>query len=417
MPDLYLKIYLNHEHVGNLFDTTPLSLEYTHTWLNREHAFSIATLPLLATRQTTVGVEAFFENLLPEGELRDYIASRRQVSSLFSLLRETAGDTAGAFTLLPEGTLPQAPSYIATSWQALADVLRKKTAAAIDLNGQETRISLAGAQDKASIAIFADGIPRLPQGIAPSTHILKPNIKRLNKVWDTAANEALVMRLADYCGLPTADVFYESTTQSCVVKRFDRVTHSQHVIDRLIQYDFCQLSGVLSDKKYEKEGGPGIEQCAALIRTYSSQPAIDLRHFAQWILFNLYVGNNDCHAKNLSFYLLPGKGMVLTPFYDLMCTRLYPGLAMHFAMSVGGETIPGKISQDNIALLAKHLGMHPKFIKKLATDLAANVVNGLEKAKNDLYVQFPRSAQIMSERLAQFILSTTRKTAERITED
>jgi serine/threonine-protein kinase HipA len=78
----------------------------------------------------------------------------------------------------------------------------------------------------------------------------------------------------------------------------------------------------VSDRKYEKEGGPGLAACAELIRRYSAQPAVDLRHLVRWVFFNLYVGNNDSHAKNLSIYSVPGQGVTLTPFYDLMCTRL-----------------------------------------------------------------------------------------------
>lgn len=53
------------------------------------------------------------------------------------------------------------------------------------------------------------------------------------------------------------------------------------------------------------EGGPGLATCAELIRRCSTQPAVDLRHFVGWIFFNLYAGNNDSHAKNLSIYRLP----------------------------------------------------------------------------------------------------------------
>lgn len=98
-----------------------------------------------------------------------------------------------------------------------------------------------------------------------------------------------------------------------------------------MQYDLCQWAGTVSDRKYEKEGGPGLAACAELIRRYSVQPAVDLRHLVRWVFFNLYVGNHDSHAKNLSVYSVPGLGVTLTPFYDLMCTRLYPGLSAEFA--------------------------------------------------------------------------------------
>jgi serine/threonine-protein kinase HipA len=108
------------------------------------------------------------------------------------------------------------------------------------------------------------------------------------------------MRTALHSGLPAADVYYEPHTTSCVVRRFDRMTRPDGTLARLVQYDLCQLAGTVSDKKYEKEGGPNLAQCAEQIRRYSSQPAVDLRNFVDWVLFNLYVGNHDSHAKNLS---------------------------------------------------------------------------------------------------------------------
>lgn len=223
-----------------------------------------------------------------------------------------AVDTAGAFVLLAPGRTPEPPSYEATTWEAIAAILARRSASAIDIHAQGARISLAGAQDKASIALFENGIPRLPKGTSPSTHILKPDTRRLAKVWHSAANETIVMRAAALAGLPTAEVFYERHTEACVVRRFDRQLRPDGTLARLVQYDLCQLAGTQSDRKYEKEGGPGLAACAELIRRYSSQPAVDLRHLVRWVLFNLYVGNNDSHAKNLSMVSVPGRGVMLT---------------------------------------------------------------------------------------------------------
>jgi|GEM_PF-41070 len=320
-----LEVYYGSDLVGAVHDSAPLAFKYASTWLEAGQRMSLAAIPLQPGRQATPAVQAFFENLLPEGELRDYLAAQRKASTLFSLLLEVAGDTAGAFVLVAPGQTPEPPRYEATSWEAIAAALARRSASAIDIRAQGARISLAGAQDKTSLAIFDDGVPRLPKGTSPSTHILKPDIRRLAKVWHSAANEAIVMRAAALAGLPTAEVFYEPRTEACVVRRFDRQLRPDGTLARLVQYDLCQLAGTVSERKYEKEGGPGLAACAELIRRYSAQPAVDLRHLVRWVFFNLYVGNNDSHAKSLSIYSVPGQGVTLTPFYDLMCTRLYPG--------------------------------------------------------------------------------------------
>lgn len=412
-PD-QLDVYFGAEHVGTVHDATPLAFAYTAPWMARAQPMAIAAIPLQPGRQSSGEVQAFFENLLPEGELRDYLAAQRKASTLFSLLLEVAGDTAGGFVILASGQTPQAPRYEPSTWEAIAAVLRKTSAVAIDLRGRGARISLAGAQDKTSLAIFIDGVPRLPRGASPSTHILKPNIKRLAKVWHSAANETIVMRTAAHCGLPTAEVFYEPHTESCVVRRFDRTSRSDGTLARLVQYDLCQLAGTVSGRKYEKEGGPDLAQCAALIRRYSTQPALDLRKFVDWILFNLFVGNNDSHAKNLSLYAAPGQGVLLTPFYDLMCTRLYPGLSPHFAFAIGGEFMPGRLTRAHLESLARQLGMQPQFFLRQGAALAAKVPDALQQAVTEVSPALSRPAKELATKLQQFVASTTRKTVARL---
>jgi serine/threonine-protein kinase HipA len=409
-----LDVFFGEEIVGSVHDASPLAFEYAQGWLARMEPMPIAAIPLATGLQDSAAVQAYFENLLPEGELRHYIAETKKASTLFSLLLEVAGDTAGGFILLPAGRLPEPPAYEPTTWLKLDRLLKKAPGAAVDIRSRGARISLAGAQDKASIAIFDDGLPMLPKGASPSSHILKPDIRRFSKVWESAANEAIVMMTAARCGLPTAEVFYELHTASCVVKRFDRVRPSNGVLDRFVQYDLCQLSGTMSGAKYEKEGGPGLAACAELIRRYSSQPAVDLRNYVAWIFFNLYAGNNDSHAKNLSMYWLPGKGIFLTPFYDLMCTRLYPGLSQEFAFAIGGARTPGKVGRRQVADMAAQLGMQPSFIYKIAGDMARKLPNALAAAIGSMPAALPASGKKLAERLSHFILSTTEKTAARI---
>jgi serine/threonine-protein kinase HipA len=412
-----LDLWLGDELVGTLHDTSPMSFEYATGWLASDEPMAVAAIALQAGRIDSAAVRAFFENLLPGGELRDVVAQQRQASSLFSLLLAVAGDTAGGFVIVPGGQTPTRASYEPTTWEALGALLREKSAAAIDIQGKGARVSLAGAQDKTGIAIWGDGVPRLPKGTSPSSHILKPNIKRLHKVWHSAANETIVMLAAAHCGLPTAEVFYEPHTQSCVVRRFDRVPRldgSLMRLGRLVQYDLCQLAGVVSDKKYESEGGPGVVLCAELIRRYSTQAALDLRHFIAWIFFNLYVGNNDSHAKNLSLYRVPGHGVALAPFYDLMCTRLYPGLSPNFAFAIGGETKPGRVTSAHVAEMARELGMRPQFVVQQARELAAKMPDAISQAVETVKPLLPSGARVMAGRLQDFVLSTTKKTAARL---
>lgn len=415
MPDMAkLAVFFGDQLVGHVFDSSPLSFTYSDAWLARPETAQIAAITPAAGPISSAVVTAFFENLLPEGELRRFIASSKKASTLFALLREVAGDTAGGFVILPAGQSPERPAYQATTWAALAARLRPPGAAALDLQAPQTRISLSGAQDKAAIALLGDGIPQLPLGTSPSTHILKPDIQRLAKVWHSAANETIIMRAAALCGLPTAEVFYEPLTQACVVQRFDRQLLPDGTLGRLMQYDLCQLSAIASNKKYEKEGGPGAADCAQLIRHYSSMPAVDLKNFVAWLFFNLYTGNNDGHAKNLSIYRAPGGGIRLTPFYDLMCTRIYPGLSREFAFAIGGEVLPGNLTRSHVQQMAQSMGMRPAFVLGLAADMAQRVPAAMEAAITSVQADLSPGAQTLALRLQSFVRTTTQQLSKRL---
>ncbi|WP_338416087.1 type II toxin-antitoxin system HipA family toxin [uncultured Sphaerotilus sp.] len=409
-----LDVFHDDECVGTLHDTEPVSFAYAPTWLARPGVFPLSAIRLQPGPITSPEVLAFFENLLPEGDVRVYLSQQRKASTLFALLREVAGDTAGAFVLLPQGQLPRPAVYEPTTWAALADTIRNRSAAAIQTEDGHSRISLAGAQDKASIAILDGQTPLLPKGAAPSTHILKPDIRRLPKVRESAANEAIIMRTAAHCGLRTAQVFYEPLTRACVVERFDRYRRDDGALGRLIQYDFCQLAGVASERKYEKEGGPGVVRCAQILRQYSSSPAQDLQALVQWLFFNLYVGNNDSHAKNLSVYWRPGQGVRLTPFYDLMCTRVYPGLSKEFAFKLGGEVLPGQMGAAQVQGLAEQLGMGPRYLQSVARTLAAKVPAAIDQAVSEISPQLTPSGRIFAGQLAVEVKSMTRRLAARL---
>ena len=408
-----LDVYFENDLVGRVYDTNPLSFEYAPEWLAHK-AIQIANIVLAPGTSAADSVTSFFENLLPEGALRSYLFAARKASTLFGLLHSVAGDTAGGFVLLPAGEPPQPQSYQPTSWQELATELKSKAAVAINLKSKGTRISLAGAQDKISLALFADGIPRLGEGTSPSTHIVKPDIKRIDGVWASAVNETLVMKTAAECGLNVAHVFYEPITRSCVVERFDRYARKEGGVGRIMQYDLCQLSSLPSEKKYESEGGPSLKDCADLVRKYSTVPAADLKQLLGWVFFNIFAGNNDSHAKNLSIYSPPGGGVRLTPFYDLMCTRIYPGLSQSFAFDIGGTTMPGEIKRDNVVRMAEMLNFQPRFVLQIGQDIAKQMPIALARAAASMRDVLQKGDVTMVSRLTKYIERTTLQASKRM---
>lgn len=407
--------------IGTLYPGPPLRFEYCPSWLALPGAMPLhPRIPLGAGRIDSAFVTAFFENLLPEGDQRRHLTTREQVSTVYGLLWKIGGESAGSIVLLPEGEQPQPPSYQCLTWDQV-DALAHAGMHPAELDAIERaaqgmprpRMSLSGAQHKLALYIGDDGMPCRPMGNSPSTHILKPDIVRNDiNIFASAANETIMMLLADACGLPTAQVAYQSQTRACLVTRYDRERRPDGSVRRLWQADFCQLLGVQSDVKYEHDGGPGFKQCFDLLKQ-STQPAIDQRNLLRWLFFNLCTGNNDSHAKNLSM-IASGRGMRLAPFYDLMCTRVYPGLGSGFAFAIAGETNPGQLTPTQFNELARSLDIAPKYLLKLGRDMAASIDAGIEGAAARVLPFLATGQDILVERIMAKTRSMTRKLAARL---
>jgi len=421
-----LSVFMDEHHVGSLYNETPLGFTYNSTWLSNPAANSLnPTLPLQAEKITSPEVHAFFENLLPEGEQRKIISMRHHVSTIFGLLSVVGGDTAGSIVFLPLGHVPQAPHYQSLNWSQVDQLihggaLEGKRLEKLIKDQEEaanSRPTLSGAQYKLLISLDENGSPLLPLGSSPTTHILKPDIIRHDvNIFSSAINETIVMRTAKLCGLPTADVSYQSEVKACLVKRYDRIQQADGTLRRLWQADFCQLLGKPSEVKYEIDGGPTFKECFNLLRIYSAQPAIDQRNLLRWLFFNLYVGNNDSHAKNLSILSAAEsrQDLQLAPFYDLMSTRVYAGFARQFTFQINGEYVPGKITKTHIEAFARLLGIKTNYVMKIASDMAEQVENSIRIAAQEIALPLSSPEKVMAERIQQEIASIVNKMCNRL---
>ena len=86
-------------------------------------------------------------------------------------------------------------------------------------------------------------------------------------------NEAFCMTLAGALKLDVARTQIQTIADGAqqrhylLVQRYDRqVDHPNQPGQRLHQEDFCQALGIVSEHKYQNEGGPGLAQAFALLR-------------------------------------------------------------------------------------------------------------------------------------------------------
>jgi serine/threonine-protein kinase HipA len=385
-----LDVYLHNELAGQLVqdDGGQMSFTYAESWLNKPGATALSqSLPLRKERFSRNECRGFFGGILPEETKREIIARNLGISARndYAMLEQIGGECAGAVTFIPAGEkLPeQHYGYRKLSPDELAAILRELPKRPLLAGDEGIRLSLAGAQDKVAVRIEGNDIS-LPLGGAPSTHILKPAVDRFNGV---VFNEALCMKLAAAAGLPAAGVETRSVDglDYLVVERYDRM-HRQTaggppVLDRLHQEDFCQALGIVSETKYQKEGGPSLKQCFGLLREVSSAPVVDLARLLDAVIYNYLVGNNDAHGKNFSL-LYHGVGTAnldirLAPSYDIVSTIYYPELSQTMAMKIGGEYSSEKVLPKNFEQLAEEAGLGKPLVKQRVPELAEIVTAAL----------------------------------------
>lgn len=334
-----LSVYYHGDTIGSLNITKGRRyiFSYAEEWLQREDAIPISiSLPLRPGEFDEETSMSFFGNLLPESTIRDKLAKHYGLSEKdsYGLLEVIGGECAGAINILPsEKIFEENGKYEEIPNECLSDLLVNITKRPFLAGDEGVRLSLAGAQDK--LPVYYDGGKFfIPKGNKASTHIIKTPIG--GDYPYSVINEAFCMKLAKISGLPVPEVTVVRSTQEpfYLIERYDRFSDDKGNIIRLHQEDFCQALGVSPEQKYEESGGPSLADCFSLVSEYSVKPAVDKQYLLKWVMFNLLIGNADSHAKNISFLYNDGE-ISLSPFYDLLCTKVYPGLNDAFSMKIG----------------------------------------------------------------------------------
>lgn len=221
----------------------------------------------------------------------------------------------------------------------------------------ENNKSITGVQKKLSLHLSNDQLPlRLTLLGYPQGYILKPNSEEFTYI---AEAEHLVMTMADFCGILTAQhaLIKIKDNMSYITKRVDRKEKN-----KIHMEDFCQLSGRLTEYKYSGS----YEKCAKIIEKYSINPVLDKTEFFYRLLFCYITGNSDMHLKNFSLIDSEG-GYVLSPAYDLLPVKIIINDLDDLALTLNGKT--RNITKKDFLEFAENIGIPSlaanKLIKKI----------------------------------------------------
>lgn len=418
---LALDIWMNGRFVGTWERprTAADRLTYDADWIQsaegRPLSLSLPFGPASGGKQSLRGdrVAAYFENLIPDNErilqrLRDRYGARS--TAPFDLLAAIGRDCVGAVQLLPAGTEPGDIRHIEATLldeAGVANVLRHATM--LRQPGEPPdddafRLSIAGAQEKTAL-LRHRGRWCIPHGTTPSTHIFKLPLGLVGNVQAdmrmSVELEWLCMELVREYGLSTAHVEIGrfEDQKALIVERFDRVRarDGNHWL-RIPQEDFCQVTGLPPNRKYESDGGPGIRRIMDILRGSENADADRENFFRTQLLFWIMAAT-DGHAKNFSLTLLAGGRYRRTPLYDILSTwpiqgrganRMEPRKA-RLAMAVEGGNrhyLIHDIHRWHWVGMAERLGLADRAVA-LVEDLIERTPRVLDAVAKRLPEDFP----------------------------
>lgn len=386
----FLAIYLNETRVGFLSqfgdiyqfladdsylakpNRPTLSLAYTVLG-NDRLTRQLLTEPATILTRGFGRLPPFFDNLLPEGALREWLAAERHIAlnDGLELLAAAGNNLPGAVIVRPE--LPAESVKLKHS-------TNKKNA--LQSQGVEAPLvdafSLAGVQFKLALSAL-DGNQRytmhFEEGIDGEPIIGKfPAAQRSDMVY----TEFSGMELTRVAGIETADCWLapitaldkrsQVKTQSSLgkeflaVRRFDRKAGG----GRVHIEDFCQVLSMAPERKYGKPAD--YETLAAILLRAAADGEQQVEAYIRRQVVNTLLGNTDAHLKNFSLIYRNGCSPELAPAYDQVPVFLYFDETPTLAINKKIDAILTAQTLKTYRELFKQLGLSPALAAQIVKD-------------------------------------------------
>lgn len=376
-----LNVWLHGEHLGELqrlrnganrlrFDADAL-----RRWGTGTRLLSYS-LPLTSKRVESASLDAWLDNLLPEGPVRAQLEQQHGVrpSDAFGLLAHIGAECAGAIQFTHQDDPPTGRLVPLDEAEVNRIVTDLPTLSPPE--GESISASLGGVQSKILLTRTPDGWA-WPAAGAMSTHIVKPEptdpsvpIPRIVEY------EHWAMRVARAAGVPAArtDLVWFGDRLAIVVERYDRQDGR-----RLHQEDFAQALGVRAGAKYE----PSTEPVGRLRRIAVGPGGEALVPTAFWelllrlVAFNFLIGNGDAHAKNYSMILTEGV-FALAPVYDVAPVFHINNRFSNFGMRVNGARDLRYLAPDDLVAEATTWGLSERAARDILDESAQATLAALD---------------------------------------
>lgn len=382
-----LHIFFGEQKVGTLLYESfsdEFSLEYEASW--SKSGFPLSPKLGFESQIKSIDIKNFIDNLLPEGKGLDELINYIQVSknNKFALLKKIGNETSGAFSFVSDDTTLIPTTFREVSIAELSERINQRKQIPITIWDDKPRLSIAGVQEKLPLTKI-DGKYGFGEGDLSSTHILKFD-KTDEKL---VLNEYFSLLLAKSAGVNVTNFGLKQFGDELVleIERFDRQIISNKMVKKLHLIDGCQLLGVPTSFKYERNFGTSrdvkdIKEGVSFkkldeITHLTKIPLITKKILLEWSIVNLILGNSDAHGKNISFFV-GIDGIEVAPFYDIVNIAMYDGIyETSLAMGIDDEFAIDNIKAYDIAAHCYNLSITPKLFNKTFENIAKKITSAI----------------------------------------
>ena len=301
-----------------------------------------------------VGLPIWFENILPEGDLRHLVAKAAEVDVLDSIeiLNALGPDLPGAVQL---GTpFEDEPGSV----RLITNESRRRPLVPwhYSLAGQFVKLSTSKIQDRITVPAFGEVgncILKMPSPRYPLLPLNEYYMMLVARKTGLEVPEFFQFHRRDLPEEMRKRLWFSKEEIGYGVVRFDRSEDGM----RTHMEDFAQILNKRPADKY----GSNFETVGNLVLTLAGDDSF--LEFVRRLTFNILIGNGDGHLKNWSMIYPDGRTPVLSPVYDLVCDGVYYETSSHdLGMRVGGSLKFPLISRSTLKSLAIALEQNPSVV-------------------------------------------------------
>lgn len=300
----------------------------------QQRAFFLDTLNPVFNSPGQGKLPAFFQNLLPEGLLRDHIVTERHCDpdDHFEVLAACGGDLPGNVYALPVHDRQLTAGLVTQHHDSLEmSVVDDPLEDGVSISGMQPKIALLEQGGHFVAARHLDSGHVI--GKLPTTQFaLLPQVEELSLRLASAAGVNACKATLQALDLIDANHWYDlgDSDKFLAVQRFDR----DHP-GRLHAEDFAQILSVDPSRKYT---GGTYADIASVMLSVDGLGIAAVKELLRRIAVSELIGNYDFHLKNIGVLHFPDRRIELSPAYDIVAYSVYMGGRGHaLAFTAGME--------------------------------------------------------------------------------